>query len=386
MYWNRASITFATLAAGTVLGLAGTDLVLPAIPGLPDVFGVSAPSAQMVIAAFVAGTATGLLLFGTASRTVGRERVIAAALLAYAALSGIAAWARDIHTLIGLRFLQGVAASAPSVFAIPILRASLDEARAIKAIGLLGSIEGAAPALAPIVGAWIVARGGWAAPFLVTAVAAALLAMALLIGRVAYPQPTRNVGSGGYRRLLSDSTFIRYAGSQACVLGGLLTFVFGAPWIIVKSLHGTIGQFVWMQVIGISCFTVAANATAHWADRIGPERTVWSGTLVAFAGAASLLIDGIWGSGNVRWLIGLFAVLNLGLGIRGPVGFFRAILAGRGDDERASSLTILFILLVAAAGTALVAPALQQGLSALAFAATVIELAAVLLLLLLPAL
>jgi len=386
MYWNRASTIFATLAAGTVLGLAGTDLVLPAIPGLPDVFGVRASSAQMVIAAFVAGTAAGLLLFGAASRTVRRERVICAALLAYAALSGLSAWAPDINTLIGLRFLQGVAASAPSVFAMPILRASLDEAHAIKAIGLMGSIEGAAPALAPIVGAWIVARGGWAAPFLVTAACAALLSITLLIGRVAYPQPTRNVRSGGYRRLLGDPTFIRYAGSQACVLGGLLTFVFGAPWVIVKSLHGTISQFVWMQVIGISCFTGAANATAHWANRIGPERTVWSGTLVAFAGAASLLIYGIWGGGNVRWLISLFAVLNLGLGIRGPVGFFRAILAGRGDDERASSLTILWILLVAAAGTALVAPALQHGLFALALAATVIELGALLLLFFLPAL
>jgi MFS transporter, DHA1 family, multidrug resistance protein len=170
------------------------------------------------------------------------------------------------------------------------------------------------------------------------------------------------------------------------VLGGLLTFVFGAPWVIIRSFHGTVSDFVWMQVTGITCFIVAANVTAHWASRLDPERTIWIDTMMATAGASLLLAYGVWGNGHVRWLIGLFAMLNLGLGIRGPVGFFRAILAGRGDDERASSLTIFAILLVATAGTAAVAPVLQHGLVALAFGAALIELAAVVLLFILPAL
>jgi DHA1 family bicyclomycin/chloramphenicol resistance-like MFS transporter len=385
MEWGTsASLIFVTLAAGTLIGLAGTDLVLPAIPQLPRVLGGGSLSAQLVIATFVAGTAVGLVLFGAAGPGIRRDRIIAAALLAYSGLSIICARVTDINALIASRFFQGLAASAPSVFAAPILRAAFDEARAIKALGFLGSIEAIAPAIAPPVGAWIIARWGWTAPFLATAGCAAVLSMTILVARIDYPQLSGIRAIGSYRRLLRNPTFVRYAGSQACVLGGLLIFVFGAPWVIVHDLHGTIRGFVWMQVTGIACFTVAANVTAHAAKRIGPERTVWAGTLVAVAGSTSLLIYAIVGHGDVQSVIVLFAVLNLGLGIRGPVGFFRAILAGDGDDERASSLTILAILLVATIGTALLAPLLQYGLVALASGSALIELSGVALLLLLP--
>ena len=33
--WNRRYLVFGILSAGTVLGLAGIDLVLPAVPTLP---------------------------------------------------------------------------------------------------------------------------------------------------------------------------------------------------------------------------------------------------------------------------------------------------------------------------------------------------------------
>jgi MFS transporter, DHA1 family, multidrug resistance protein len=206
MCWNRTTTIFVTLAAGSVLGLAGTDLVLPAIPTLSEVFGVGASSAQMVIAVFVAGTATGLILFGAVGRTVRREKIIALALLVYAGLSAISATVTGINTLIALRFFQGVTASAPSVFAIPILRASLSESQAIKAVGLLGSIEATAPALAPIAGAWIVIQWGWSATFLVTA---AIRSHAVAADPAA-------IGDFFAIRFLSDTQEARHACSAGC--------------------------------------------------------------------------------------------------------------------------------------------------------------------------
>ena len=58
------SLAFALLLLGTTLGLAGTDLVLPAVPGLPEALGGTAAMAQLVLAAFVAGGCIGLILFG----------------------------------------------------------------------------------------------------------------------------------------------------------------------------------------------------------------------------------------------------------------------------------------------------------------------------------
>lgn len=44
-------LAFLLVASGTVLGLAGTDLVLPAVPGLPREIGGGLAGAQLVIAA-----------------------------------------------------------------------------------------------------------------------------------------------------------------------------------------------------------------------------------------------------------------------------------------------------------------------------------------------
>ncbi|HBF91267.1 MAG TPA: hypothetical protein DDX09_08860, partial [Hyphomonas atlantica] len=48
-------IAFALIVMGTILSLAGTDLVLPAVPSLPETLSGSQAMAQLVLAAFVAG-------------------------------------------------------------------------------------------------------------------------------------------------------------------------------------------------------------------------------------------------------------------------------------------------------------------------------------------
>src|SRR5437667_9855462 len=78
---------FVLIAAGTTLGLAGTDLVLPAVPSLPRALTGNIAIAQLVIAAFVAGTALGLMVFGAAGSRFGRSQTLFGALLAYAVLS-----------------------------------------------------------------------------------------------------------------------------------------------------------------------------------------------------------------------------------------------------------------------------------------------------------
>ncbi|MHB8723598.1 MAG: MFS transporter, partial [Steroidobacteraceae bacterium] len=85
--WNNRHLVFGLMAAGTVLGLAGIDLVLPAVPELPKHLGGDAAGAQFVIAAFVAGTALGLLVFGSIGPRFGRRQTLIAAIGAYAFLS-----------------------------------------------------------------------------------------------------------------------------------------------------------------------------------------------------------------------------------------------------------------------------------------------------------
>lgn len=381
---RSAALAFALVAGGTVLGLAGIDLVLPAVPSLPAALGGDAATAQLVLAAFVAGTGAGLLLFGTLGARLGRRRTLALALGAYAALSLAGALSPDIAMLVAARFLQGVAASAPAVLAPGIIRSAYGDRRATRAIGLLGSLEALAPAVAPILGVWLVAQGGWQAPFLVTAALAALLALAIGLAGGALGAGTVRPAGGSYAALLRSPVFLRYALSQALVLGGLIVFVLGAPSVIVRTMGGELRDFVVMQLAGIGCFIVAANASDPLAGRFGAERLIALGSAFALLGAL-LLLGYAWAGGRDPALLPLlFAPMNLGLGLRGPPGFLGAIVAGRGDDDRAASLTILAITAVSAGGTALLAPFIERGLPALALGAAGLQLSACLILALLP--
>ncbi|WP_425442206.1 MFS transporter [Sphingomonas mucosissima] len=167
------------------------------------------------------GTCAGLLVFGALSDRFSTQRLFVGSLVATCASSLACAAASSIEALIALRTLQGAAAAAPAVFAPAILKALFDKARAVRAMGLLGSIESLAPALAPIAGAGLLLFGDWRASFFVLAAAAGALALlTTLAGQI--PQVGRRARSG-YVVLLSNVTFLRYALSQAFVLGGLLT-------------------------------------------------------------------------------------------------------------------------------------------------------------------
>jgi len=379
---GRPGLKLALLVAATVLGLLGTDLVLPAVPSLPESLGGDAAAAQLVLAAYVGGTSIGLLAFGALGDRFTTRGLIVASLLLTAATSFACAASPTIEALIALRAVQGAAAAGPAVFAPAVVRAMFDERRAVRALGALGSIESLAPALAPILGVWLLGIGGWTLSFeLMGTLALALAALNLAFPLV--PQAIRRP-SGRYMRLATDPIYLRYALSQAFVLGGVLVFVFGAPAVLVRSFGGTLTDFIVMQVAGIATFIAAANFAGGLAARFGAERMIVTGTGAAAAGAGAMLAYALAGGSSALWVTALFVPVNTGLGLRGPPGFYRAVIAARGDDARGSALVILAIMAATALGTAAVAPFIDRGLAPLALAALLLQLAAMACLVALP--
>lgn len=372
----------ALVVASTVIGLMGTDLVLPAVPSLPEALGGNPAEAQFVLAAYVGGTGAGLLAFGALGDRFATRSLLIASLLLTALSAFACVMAPTIWSLIVLRAVQGAAAAGPAVFAPAIIRAMFDDVRAVRAIGALGSIEAMAPALAPILGVWLLSIGGWRLSFELIGAIALMLAAAN-IAMPLIPQTSRR-RSGSYAALLRDPIFLRYALSQAFVLGGLLVFVFGAPAVFVRGLGGTLTDFIIMQVTGITTFIIAANMTGSLIARFGAERMIGFGSLLATIGSAAILTYALGGGSSPLMVTALFVPLNSGLGLRGPPGFYRAVLASHGDDARGSALVVLAIMAITAGGTAVVAGFIERGLVPLAVATLALNIAGLLCFAMLP--
>lgn len=378
-----AFLACAVIISGTVLGLSGMDLVLPAVPSMPQIFDTSIASSQLVLALYVAGSAIGLLLIGSLASFIGRRRLFIGSLVLFALLSAAASFATSIEFLNLLRLLQGAAAAGPAVLAPGLIRNLFSELGAIRAIAAMGSIEALTPGLAPILGAWLYDGHGWQASFTLTAALTAILVVIIGVRPRLLPSiGTKETGGpGSYKKLLGNPTYLRYALGHALVLGGLLTFVFSAPAIIVQTMSGDIGDFIVMQMIGVSTFIVAANISGHLVKWLGVERVIMAGTLIALAGSAILLGYSLMGVNDPAHLKYLFWLLNVGLGVRGGPGFVRALSAADRDDDRASALLIFFVTLIASGCTALVAPFITAGLTALTIAVFAIILPSLLLML-----
>jgi DHA1 family bicyclomycin/chloramphenicol resistance-like MFS transporter len=379
---------FALIIAGTILGLAGTDLVLPAVPTLPEYIKGTLSQAQLVLAAFTGGTAIGLLVFGELGARYDKKSLLLGTLAAYSITSFLCSFSGTILELVGYRVVQGFFAAAPAVFAPGIIRLLFDDRSALRALGLMGSIESVVPALAPVAGTWLLHYTDWRASFFITAGLTFLLSIIWLF-TPALPTGSTvqqdKVSRSSYLALLRSGPFLRYALSQAFTLGGLLIFVFGAPTVITIGMNGSLGDFVIMQVIGITLFIIASNTVHSLVERFGPEWTIWFGSGLAATGSVAILIYALVTPNRepaMLWI--LFAFVNLGLGVRGPPGFYQAIIASGDNDARGAALVILLVFATTSIGTALLAPFITLGLLPLAATAAAVSVSALVVLFFFP--
>ncbi len=359
------------LLLGTLLGLAGIDLILPAVPGLPEALGGTPVQAQGVLAAFSFGTGAGLLLFGALGAAYPARWLLPLALTLYGAFAFAAAAVTDMPTLLALRFFQGLLGACPAVLAPGLLRALFPPDQALRALAAMGSAEALAPALAPVLGAALLALGDWRTPFL--ALGGAALAVALLTAQAGAHLPILSAGPErlAYGELLRLPRFRALGLAYACALASLLVYVFAMPTLLTQRLGGGLSHFIGMQMAGILTFMVAANSATTLAKRFGHGRVSTFGAGLS-TGALGLLCGYAALGGAKLWVyLLLFLPVNAGLGFRGPLAFFAALDAGQGNDERGSALLLLAVMVLTGGGTLLAAPTLPAGplgLTATAFA------------------
>lgn len=374
---SRQILAFAIVLSGTLIGIAGTDLVLPAIPSLPATLGGSEATAQLVIAAFTAGLAFGLLVAGELGAIIEARRLLCLSLLAYGIISLIAATATSIEVLIPMRFVQGIFGATPAVFAPSFIRRLSDETRAVRMLGTFTSIESLVPGFAPIAGAALVALFGWRSTFYVIAIIGLPAAGILALVPDVLPAIPKSAPGGSLLRLLRDRRYMRYALSQSLTLGAILVFVFGSPTVFTHSMGASVNAFLALQGIGVAFFIVAVNVTPTLANRYGNEIMVVVGTWISAAGILLIAAYALCG-GNNAYLVPIPWILaNVGFGLRSPPGFYAALRAADGNEARGAALIFLGFLAIGAIGTTLVAPFITAGLIALSLGASIFAIGAV---------
>lgn len=138
------------------------DAMLPALPEIARELSPGAPNrAQLVISTFLIGMAAGMFAAGPLADRFGRKPVITAGISVYVLGALAAANAQTMEMLFAARLAQGLGLAGPRIAGQALLRDAYCGRRMAQISSLVMMVFVIVPAMAPFVGASIMAVTGW---------------------------------------------------------------------------------------------------------------------------------------------------------------------------------------------------------------------------------
>ncbi|MBF7993164.1 purine nucleoside transporter PunC [Rahnella laticis] len=229
----KPSLGFMLYLAGlSMLGFLATDMYLPAFSAMQTSLMTSPGMISASLSIFLGGFAIGQLLWGPLSDKIGRKPVLLIGLALFVVGCLGVLWVENVRALLALRFLQavGVCAAAVTWQALVVDRFSADVAK--KTFASIMPLVALSPALAPLLGAWVLNHFDWEAIFvLLTAVAAFLLITTFTLRENA-PKAHAPADKAGFAKLLASRVYSGNVMIYAACSAGFFAWLTGSPFIL----------------------------------------------------------------------------------------------------------------------------------------------------------
>ncbi len=143
------------------------DAMLPAFPAIAaELTPGAANRAQLILSAFVLGMGVGTFFAGPLSDAWGRKRIIGGGLALYIVGALLAHYAPSLELLLVARAIQGLGASGPRIAGMALSRDLYEGREMARVMSFVMMVFMIVPALAPLVGLWIISFSGWRGIFL----------------------------------------------------------------------------------------------------------------------------------------------------------------------------------------------------------------------------
>ncbi len=283
------------LGALAMFGAFSIDTVFPAFPQIGAQFGAGRVAMQQTISAYLVAYAAMSLWHGALSDAFGRRRVILVGITVFALASAGCALSTSLPMLVGFRVLQGLSAGVGLIVGRAVIRDLFDGAEAQRLMSQVSMIFGIAPAVAPVIGGWLIGWHRWPAIFwfLMLFGGALLLAVARWLPEThpavkRHPLRARRLWQT-YSTIIGDAQFRRLALASAFNFCALFLLIASAPALVLD--HFRLGEqgFGWFFIPMISGMMAGAFASGRFAGRMDGRRQVRMGFGLGVAGALALL-------------------------------------------------------------------------------------------------
>ncbi|EFA9230630.1 Bcr/CflA family multidrug efflux MFS transporter [Escherichia coli] len=220
------------LAGLSVLGFLATDMYLPAFAAIQADLQTPASAVSASLSLFLAGFAAAQLLWGPLSDRYGRKPVLLIGLTIFALGSLGMLWVENAATLLVLRFVQAVGVCAAAVIWQALVTDYYPSQKVNRIFATIMPLVGLSPALAPLLGSWLLVHFSWQAIF------ATLFAITVVLIRpIFWLKPTtkaRNNSQDGltFTDLLRSKTYRGNVLIYAACSASFFAWLTGSPFIL----------------------------------------------------------------------------------------------------------------------------------------------------------
>lgn len=374
------------LASLSMLGPFSIDTPFPAFSEMRGDFGVTGGQMQLVVTAYL--IAFGLMspFHGPLSDAIGRRPVIIAGVVVFAVASVGCALSTSLPMLLVFRVLQGLSAGGGVIVSRTVIRDLYDGDEAQRLMSRTMMIFGLAPAVAPIIGGWLLQVGAWPVIFwFLACVGLALVGVVLVWLPETHPAERRSPLAvrpllGSLLEVSRHAAFHRVAWAASLGFGGQFLYIGSAP-IFVVDLLGKGELDFWMFFLPmISGVMLGAWISGRAAGRISGRTLVTASLVFAAAGAlVNVVLGTLPTAATLPWAV--IGPALIAVGSAGAYPTFQLALLDMFPHSRGAAVsmfTFMALMLNGVTASAL-SPFVTGSVLELALAALVMEVAALLL-------
>lgn len=367
------AVTTVLLALLGMFGPFSIDTPFPAFQSMGEDFEVSDASMQLVVSAYLGAFALMSLFHGPLSDAIGRKPVMVTGAAVYALASIGCALSPSLPVLLAFRVLQGMSAGAGTIVSRTVVRDLFEGARAQRLMSTIAMIFGIGPAIAPIIGGWLLLAGPWPLVFWFLSVFGAIIAITVLIllqeshpPHLRTPLDVRSV-LGGVVSVARMPRFQLLSAASALSFAGQFLYIGAAP-IFIVTLLGLGEQDFWVFFVPMVAGMVLGSFTnGRLAERVSGARLIVGGQVVALSGALlGVVLAMVPATATLPWAVVGPTAIAFGTGISLPV--YQLTLLDTVPHARgtAASVSTFVMLVLNATLTAVVVPLAATSLARLA--------------------
>ncbi len=286
-------VLLAAIVATTPLAI---DMYLPAMPIMAQQLDTSIGMVQQSLSIFLAFFGLSMLLCGPLADSLGRRPLAIFGLTGFVLASIALSLVNSIEWFLFWRALQAFCGAAATVVVPGIVRHIYQEHTA-KGMSYVSMIMMLAPLLAPAIGSGILWLANWQMIFVTLAVYAVLV---LLVSIKALPEikpensPKKITLLAGYKVVFANKSARPDIAASMFASFSFFCFLTAVPFVYIQFFGVDEQQFSLLFGFNVLMLMLANLINSRLVTRLGPQRMLTAGLVVAIISASALTLFSFW--------------------------------------------------------------------------------------------